>query len=174
MKTKVVNFFGGPGCGKSTTASLLFGNLKQNNYDAELVTEYAKELVWEDRTKTLANQMYVIGKQINRIETLLGKVDVVITDSPILLGQIYRGDHYPKEFDDVVKWQFDQHDNVNFFLKRVKPFNQNGRVHSLEESIENDNRILDILNESNYSYYEINGDEAGVEEVIKIVKHILK
>lgn len=162
LKPLVINLFGGPGSGKSTSAALLFGHLKQHGYNVELVTEYAKELVWEERNKTLANQIYLLGKQTNRIEMLRGKVDAIITDSPLLLCSIYRGEHYPQAFDDLVKWQYDQHDNKNFFLNRVKQFNPKGRVHTLEQSIEIDTTVKSLLDRHEYTYETIPGNEGGV------------
>ena len=46
MKTIVINLIGSPGTGKSTLASELFSKMKWQGYDVELVSEYAKELVW--------------------------------------------------------------------------------------------------------------------------------
>ena len=44
-KLTVVNFFGGPGCGKSTTAAFLFGHMKVSDYKVELIHEVAKDFV---------------------------------------------------------------------------------------------------------------------------------
>lgn len=44
----VVNLFGEPGAGKSTGAAYIFSALKMHGINAELVTEYAKEKVWEE------------------------------------------------------------------------------------------------------------------------------
>ena len=48
MSALVINLFGGPGCGKSTIAALLFGKLKQNGINCEMALEYAKDKVWEE------------------------------------------------------------------------------------------------------------------------------
>ena len=48
---RVVNLFAGPGSGKSTTASGLFHLLKLDNKKTELVTEYAKDAIYEQREK---------------------------------------------------------------------------------------------------------------------------
>jgi len=45
-----INFFGGPGVGKSTLAAQLFGWLKAENFDAELVQEFVK--TWAILTET--------------------------------------------------------------------------------------------------------------------------
>ena len=38
---KVINLYGGPGTGKSTTAAALFALIKREGYNVELVTEFA-------------------------------------------------------------------------------------------------------------------------------------
>lgn len=172
-KPLVINFFAGPGAGKSTTSALVFGYLKQRGFNIELVTEYAKELVWEDRNKTLNNQIYLLGKQSNRIDVLAGQVDAIITDSPIMLCSIYRANHYPECFDQLVKWKFDQYDNINFFLNRKKPFNPKGRIHTLEESIEADNIIRSMLDRNDIEYDLIDGDEFGVRFIQETVENYL-
>ena len=45
-KTIVVNIFGGPSAGKSTTSAGIFYELKRQGIRCELVTEYAKSKVW--------------------------------------------------------------------------------------------------------------------------------
>ena len=44
-----VNLFGGPGTGKSTTSAAVFSLLKMHGVNAELITEFAKDLTWEKR-----------------------------------------------------------------------------------------------------------------------------
>lgn len=54
--TLYVNLYGGPGTGKSTGASYIFSKLKLAGVEAELVTEYAKDLVWEaQKAKEILN-----------------------------------------------------------------------------------------------------------------------
>ena len=91
LPLNVINLFGGPGCGKSTTAAGLFHLMKLNEMNVELVTEYAKDLTWEERFGTLANdQLYVFAKQQKRLQVLKNKVRYVVTDSPLILGLSYK------------------------------------------------------------------------------------
>ena len=80
--TLVVNLFGGPGCGKSTLMAGIFHQLKIQGYDCEMVTEFAKDIVWEERTELLKEQIYVFTNQNYRLFRVNGKVDIIITDSP--------------------------------------------------------------------------------------------
>ena len=86
----VINFYGGPGSGKSTAAAGLFYNMKIAGYSVELTDEFAKECVWEGNIPMLADQLWVLGHQHRKILRLSDKVDYIITDSPVLLSPIYR------------------------------------------------------------------------------------
>jgi adenylate kinase family enzyme len=64
---KVINLFGGPGSGKSTLAAGLFERMKIQGLSVELVTEYAKDMVWERRGNILDDQLYILAKQHRRL-----------------------------------------------------------------------------------------------------------
>ena len=57
MKTLHINLWAGPGTGKSTMAAGIFAALKWNKIDCELVSEYAKQIVWEESYTKLNNQI---------------------------------------------------------------------------------------------------------------------
>ena len=92
-ETLIVNFFAGPGAGKTTCAWEVAAELKKRNIVTEYVPEYAKELVWDERLDLLDgsfnNQMLLFQEQKRRLDRLVGKVDVVVTDSPLLLSVSY-------------------------------------------------------------------------------------
>jgi hypothetical protein len=117
----IINLFGGPGISKSTTAAGVFSLLKLHNVECELVTEFAKELVWEERQRTLKNQQYIFGEQYHRLWRVADKVDVVITDCPLLLGIVYGtiNGSITTAFTDNVLKSIDEFDNVNVVLSRV-------------------------------------------------------
>ena len=46
-RTKIVNLYGGPGTGKSTTAAALFAEMKIRGVNCEYIQEYAKDKAWE-------------------------------------------------------------------------------------------------------------------------------
>ena len=91
--TLIVNIYGGPGAGKSTTALQLVAELKKLGYHADYVSEVAKELVYakdlEHLDGTLINQSKILSEQKRRLDIMLDNVDVVVTDSPLLLNTVY-------------------------------------------------------------------------------------
>lgn len=152
MKALVVNLFGGPGTGKSTTAAGLFHKLKVNGIDAEMALEYAKDLVWRESFKVMQDQIYLFGKQQHKVRTLAGKVDIVVTDAPILNSLVYGEKNTNQEFKDLVLATHNEFKTYNVFLTRHKAFNPNGRLQDEEEAREIDTKILDMLRSSKVTY----------------------
>lgn len=155
-KTLVVNLFGGPGCGKSTMASAIFVELKRLGINCELVTEFAKDKVWEESYRALDDQIYVFGQQHHRQFALGGKVDVIITDSPTLLSIIYARDTMPRrmyrDFSQLVMTEFKLGDNFNIFMGRSDVYDKNGRMGNLEQGIEIDIDIVRLLDNNHIPY----------------------
>lgn len=140
----VVNYFAGPGTGKSSTMAHTFAELKWNGINAEQAPEYAKGKVWEGSFNILRNQIYIFGKQHHTVHRLQEGTECVVTDSPLLLSLIY-GDHMSSKFHDFVLEQYHSFRNVNFFLTRTKPYNPKGRVQNYEEALEKDQQVLSML-----------------------------
>ena len=167
----VVNLCGAPGAGKSTGAAYVFSKLKMQGVNCELVTEYAKDKVWEEDTTALNNQAYVFGHQLFRLTKLEGKVDVAITDSPLLLSLIYNNDkkRLGEAFNDVVKNCFNSFDNINFFIHRVKPYDPKGRLQTEKESDELSEIIKNCFIDNGEEVIEIIGDIIGYEDIVYTV-----
>ena len=62
--TLIINLFGGAGIGKSTLMARIFSELKVQGYDCEMVTEFAKDLVWEKRNETFKDELYILQSKI--------------------------------------------------------------------------------------------------------------
>lgn len=168
MNTTIINLMAGPGSGKSTTAAGLFHLMKVAGMEVELATEYAKDLVWAERQADFKHQFYVTAKQIYRIERLIGKVNYVVTDSPVLLGCIYAPKNYYLNYKPLLWEIHNSHNSLNFFIKRQKKYNPNGRNQTEDESKKLDQKIKDIFDLLK-NKYEVNGDGAA-ETIFNIIK----
>jgi tRNA uridine 5-carbamoylmethylation protein Kti12 len=148
----VINLFGGPGTGKSTLAARIFSELKIRGFLCELITEYAKDKIWEQSLSVLKDQIYIFGKQQHRQFIVKHKVDIIITDSPIPLILYYsKYDSYI--FKKLVLEIYNSYNNLNYLLSRSDEivYNKIGRNESLSEAIIADKGIEDIL--LNYNKY---------------------
>ena len=111
----IVNLFGVPGAGKSTGAAYIFSQLKMKGINAELITEFAKDKVWENNEKVFKNQLYLFGKQSFRISRVQDEVDVIVTDSPLLLSILYNQTPILGEnFNHLVYDVFNSYNNINY------------------------------------------------------------
>lgn len=171
-KTLVVNLFGGPGTGKSTGAAYIFSRLKLEGVDAELVTEYAKDKVWEKNSKVFDCQMYLSGKQLWKIKRCLGEVDVIVTDSPILQGCIYLDENDPLR-KALIKEHFKM-SSLNIMLHRVKAYNPNGRNQTEEEAEEMDEKIRHMLFTTTKEFAMFDADLGGYDSIVMFILNYLK
>lgn len=164
--TIVINAFGGPGSGKTTSCMDICADLKKMGYNAEYVQEYAKELVYDKNFDLLdgssANQFTILKEQMRRMDRLMGQTDFIVTDSPILLNSIYNQELTP-EYEKMVSDLSGQYQNFAFFMKRdEKQFQSEGRIHNLEESKEKDQEIRDLLDKHHIYYGSYTHDTIGV------------
>lgn len=168
MKTLVVNLFGAPGAGKSTGAAAIFSKLKMIGINAELIGEFAKDKVWEENSEVFKNQAYIFGKQSFRQSRCDGKVDVMITGSPLPLSILYNTDPYLTEnFNLTVMDVFNSYNNLNFYINRVKKYNPKGRNQTEEESNSLVEPLKELLKERNILFEEVNGDKQGYDYIVK-------
>jgi ABC-type oligopeptide transport system ATPase subunit len=158
---KVINLWGGPGCGKSTTASGLFHLMKLRGHKVELVTEFAKELTYDENWDMLTRQEKILEEQYARQQRLISHVDYAITDSPLPLNIIYARPEL-KINDFFSSWVMDlynQFDNFNIMLKRVKPYSHYGRKESSETAKNIDKQCITLLDSLQVPYDWVLGDE---------------
>lgn len=173
MKAKnialVINLFGGPGTGKSTTMAGVFSLLKAWGVDSEQIPEYAKDKVWEESFKVLDSQMSVFGKQYHRVNRVADKVECAVTDAPLLFTIIYNQDL--TTVDKLVLECYDEFNNFNIFLRRKKKYNPNGRFQTLEQAKDLDEQIHDMLIKYNIPHIEV---DATYENIYTIAEMIME
>lgn len=168
----VVNLFGGPGSGKSTTMAGLFSKMKLLGMNVEMAPEWIKGKVYEGTPYPPKDQIYVFAKQRKSMIQLLDSVGIILTDSPLLLSILYdtTGNH---ALSVLIKREFDTFNNLNILLRRVKPYSPIGRYQSEDEARALDQRIRQLLQQYQVSHTEIDGDEFAPRDILNLVeKHL--
>jgi len=166
--TLVVNLIASPSSGKSTIMADVFAHLKWLGVSCELVTEFAKDLVWEDRQETFKDELYIFAKQNHRLFRVNGKVDVIVTDRPLILTVLYNNKYGKKSrtLDNLVIDELSQYNNLNYFINRKKVYDTNGRNQTEQESDEIAVELVDILNKYNIEYTAIDGVQSSVNAIV--------
>lgn len=154
--TVVINAFAGPGAGKTTSCLEITEKLKKQGFVAEYVQEYAKELVWDNKLNKLdgsmQNQFEILKEQVSRIDRLQGKVDFIVTDSPVLLNAVYLK-KTNSEYVQSIRNLYGHLNNYNYFVERnPNAFEKEGRIHNLSESLKIDKQLKDTLNSLGLQY----------------------
>lgn len=185
--TQILNLLGGPGLTKSTIAAGIFHKLKLKRINCEFITEYARDVVYEENYKLLNNQLYLLARQARRQLRLIDKVDFVITDSPLLLNSIYLKHHisripdgerqlsdsYIELCSDFYDRTFLEFNNINYLIKRSIAYEPRNRAHTEEEARMLDCEIKDKLDHLGIGYMLIEGDPQDiVDEIVRDILHL--
>lgn len=172
-KLTVINFFGGPGCGKSTTATAVFSRMKRLNYKVEFVHEVAKDFVWEKWSQIFGEQDYIFAHQHRLLRRLISHdIDYAVTDSPILLSLFYLPEDFPDSFKPFVLDVFNSYNNINIYLKRSEQIQyfQTGRNETLEQAKEKDQMILAFFEQNKIPFWNVLAGDTAEDTIIRIIE----
>ena len=169
-----INFFAGPGTGKSTTAAWIFAELKKRGVSVEYVTEYVKAWAYQKREVKQFDQVYLFAKQHHaEYQFLSHGVDHIVTDSPTFQSVIYAQKFTPELAPALAQMceVYDQsYPSLNIFLTRgEKPYSQQGRYQTEDQAREWDAIILDALT-AQYGDLGVNvlsvADQTGILDLV--------
>jgi len=166
----VVSFFGGPGSCKSIFCAESFAKLKWRGVQCEMALEWVKEKVWDNHMDIFKNQVYIFGKQYHRMFRLRNNVDVILTDSPFLMGCVYDITR-DKNLHDVIVGEYKKFNTYNIFLERNEIYDQKGRNQDESGARKLDGEIKELLFETETEFEIV---KAAEENVPVVVNNILE
>lgn len=177
MKTKIINLFGGPGAGKSTTASGLFYELKKHRINVELASEWIKDKVFEGSSYPFKDELYTFAKQNKKLRQMVGKCNVIISDSPLPLTILYSTEEPMPIFSNMVMTYFNRYENINYFIQRNYAYVPLGRIQSTEdEAIQLSEKLEEFLTNAIDIEYKVISSTDAVDLILEdlIVRGLLK
>jgi hypothetical protein len=187
--TKIVNLIAGPSSGKTSIANKMVGIMKEKRVNVEYVEEFAKKLVISG-SPSINDQFYIIANQYHNIFSLVGKVDYIVTDGPLIVGIPYiwyeernnpyygesccqhsiRVEDWKTTFEDLVLKSHFTFKNINFFVDRKGiSFSTDGRLENEEQSKEIDRKLIKFMR-SHFIEYET---VSAADDLMPIVEKIL-
>lgn len=170
MNTIVINLFGEPGAGKSTAAMDITARLKRKGINAEYVSEFAKDKVYENNGEVFRHQEYMFGKQSFKMGRVRDKVQVMVVDSPLLLCAVYNNDKTLGElFNKTVLNVFNSYDNRNYLLTRKHTYENEGRFQNEEQAQEVRDQIIKTLDDMNIYYNYATSHERDCEIIANTI-----
>lgn len=162
----VINLFAGPGAGKSVTRAGVFVKLKLRGENVEEVTEYAKDIVYEQRYNLFTEQDFIFAEQHRRQRRLIAHdVKYTITDSPILLSLLYRPSDYYKTFEAFCLEVFHSFNNISIFIDRPEKYEQQGRNEDEAQAKEKDFQMMELLWTRNIPFYVVKANDYTINNV---------
>jgi hypothetical protein len=154
MKTICINIFAGPSAGKSVLASDVFSALSKRGEKVELVREWVKGWAWQGiDSQGWANSVYIFSKQLRSEAILYGKVNVIVTDSPLGLPPVYEAMYNSPStaiFDLYKATRKRQREegivyNLDLCLMRQHPYQTEGRYETEDQARRVDQLIRQML-----------------------------
>lgn len=167
-KLTVIQFFGGPCTGKSTTAAELFVAMKKQGHKVELVHEIAKDITWDENFTLLSEQDLILTMQNHLQRRLVGKVDYVISDTSLLLGLFYAPHNFLKTYEQFLMEIWSSYTNINVLLDRNPDFGyqQEGRNQSEEQANLLDQKIRQFFKDKSIPHYRWAAGDNVVQHIL--------
>ncbi len=132
-----ISLFGGPGVGKSTLAARIFAALKAGGAHIELVTEFAKLRVYENRPVRGWDYIHTFSQQLRAEQRFLESGASIVTDSPMLLQCFYARRHdcpvTQQLFATATQWEND-YPACNILVPPQGEYQSKGRWQDAKEA----------------------------------------
>ena len=148
--TKIIEFWGAPGSGKSTFAAECFSYACRQGLNCYLVPEFIKPFaIRRDPIENL-DQLWIVGGQTQAEKVAYGKYDYIFTDSPVFLPAFYTYYHTGSSMGitgATLKWEKTVYrtyptQRVRVFLPfREELYNPTGRYETRNQCLDISDRM---------------------------------
>lgn len=151
------------------------------HYECEMVREYIKDWVFENRPPQHGDQSYFFAKMARKERIFMANnLNFIITDSPLILTHYYglRYDKFEQLFNTSLNMLKNHHQICiengykveHFLLRRAKKYSEVGRLQTKEQALQIDKEIEKMLQTMNIKYEIVTSDINCVDNILKILE----
>lgn len=165
----LVNFIGQPGSGKSTMAAGVFHALKKSAWNVELITEYTKELIFQNDQWSLSDELLVFSEKYKRIKRMQD-VDIVITDSSLINSVVYGKLQFGSVGSDFFMHISKSFDSLYFVVEPKTKYIPFGRMPDENMAKAAGDEIIKLLKDVSSPVWTVPGDDSSMEGIVKLIE----
>ena len=148
-----IAFFASPCAGKSFRTTQLSNSIRQDHIVGR---EFATDIIKKGQQHLLKDQIWVTTNQSERELNAFKDNHILITDSPVELGEIYSPKDQLERVKELIAETNKHYMSINVFIKRdyTQPYEQQGRIHTDEESRMIEQQLLATFKDKNFIFIE--------------------
>lgn len=176
-KIRRICLYGGPGAGKSLTATNIRAQLGFKGYDIELVDEVIKDWTYIPRVPASCDSIFLLASQIEKEDIRLrAGVDFIVSDSPLMLQYFYAKWHDVPLQTPMLQAtiEFEKlYPSINIFVEREDKFySEVGRYEKLDEAKKIDDAIKEVLSDNGFDFSSFSclSQDSIIDFLLAIVK----
>jgi hypothetical protein len=144
--------------------------MKIRHLSVEIAHEVAKELVWDNQFDILhEDQLFIFAHQHRRVHRLVGKVDYIIVDCPLLMCIPYIPKGSYVKLEPLIAETWNAFDNVSFLLNRSTDivYDERGRYQDEAGSKAKHGEIIAILDKYDVPYTNVDVDPDAPKRIVE-------
>jgi hypothetical protein len=160
-----INFFAGPGGGKSTQSARMFADMKAEGMPAEFVPEYIKRWAYLGHSPKGFDQYFVTAQQMHSEDIVLRSIPeaIAVCECPLFLGVCYAAKYKVpgwRILGDMAMEFEAAYPSLNILLVRGSlPYKDKARFEKRSEALEMDRHILNMLGGWHVDFYKFPYDD---------------
>jgi adenylate kinase family enzyme len=192
MTFRRINFWGGPGAGKTSMASLLYGKMKAKGYKVHFSEESVNSWIYQGRVPPEGyDDLLLFAQQIHAEEVCLNPrkagakrpraaaADYIVTDCPPLMCCVYNQRRQVPYHDHLVKialYYEEEYPSLNIFVERSASYDKRGRFHTRQEAKAIDRVMLQWLDQHRLEYrrFHVTEAEKAIKYVLNKIRQLAK
>lgn len=187
MSVRRINFWGGPGAGKTSMAAHLFAEMKARGYKVHFSEESVNAWIYQGRVppegyddlllfalQVYAEELCLNPRKAGARKPRTAAADYVVTDCPPLMCCVYNRRREVPYYQYLLRIALDYeitYPALNLFVDRPADYDDRARFHTHKQAKEIDRLMMDCLAQNNLEYrrFHVTDSDLAVQYVMDFI-----